>query len=786
MRLSTYAVLLTILGSLLAGAALAQDSGAGLQQPLREVTEPDDQSVSLTAASFVGSSACQECHEDQYQAWHDSDHRHAFAPANSTTVQGNFGDVSVAYADGVAVFSQPNEQSFLITTRTELGQTPYPVRYTLGHYPLQQYLLETEPGRFQVFALAWDTRPESVGGQRWIEIQPEEAYDEDNPLHWTGYFQNWNSQCADCHTTDFDKGYQAATAEASASYQSRWSEAGVGCEACHGPASQHMTWASNPNSDSSKGFSTSPASDRVWTFRQGESIASLASSSQAASEAPHIRTCARCHSLRHPLGNLPFERVPSTDEFSNFTDHFYPQLVSEPHYFSDGQIREEAFVYGSFLQSKMHNAGVTCGDCHDAHSGKVYQFDEEQIASPENDAVCTRCHLADTYAATQHHQHPKNTEAARCVTCHMPATTYMLVDPRRDHSFSVPSPILSNVTDTPNACTGCHTTESNLWAAQNIENWQNNKAGKSLDFASWQVRAAQIPAHADQQQWLQLETKRHELISADTTPEMKRAMLLQTMPVFDRQSFNTLADSLSDKDVVVRLAAIDQLSAAEPETRASLLTPLLNDASRSVRLNATLALADLLLQPSYREKDLLQRRVDEYVATYQNQEDLLASQLRLAAIYRKTSKHMQAADAYIKALDLVPGVVVTMINLADTYRALSRDDEGEKVLLQAVAIAERESDNPVFRYADAALGQQSAAHYSLGLLYTRKDDHNEALNQFLSAVTLQPLNDQYFYAYLLTLDALGRRDEALEELEYSPIAHQSQLLQQLALAWRRQ
>lgn len=743
-----------------------------------------EKTINPTLVSFVGSEACQQCHENQYQAWTRSDHHHAFSPANMLTVKGNFDDTAIDYTDGKAVFSRNDRDEYLITVRTGNGEQVYPVQYTLGHYPLQQYLLETEPGRYQVFALAWDTRSETQGGQRWIEIQPGESAEDNNPFHWTGYFQNWNSQCADCHTTDYEKGYQAATVEAPASYQSRWSEAGVGCEACHGPAGQHIEWATDAKSDQPKGFQASLISDRAWKFRQGESIASLVSDSASPDEDPYLRTCARCHSLRHPLGDTSFERVPADNKHSTFTDQYYPQLVNEPLYFIDGQIREEVFVYGSFLQSKMHNAGVNCGDCHDAHSGKVLQFDADNIANQGNDAVCAQCHRADVFAVIDHHQHPLDSEAARCVSCHMPATTYMLVDPRRDHSFSVPSPVLSTVTDTPNACTGCHTDEPDSWAAKEVDKWRGDKEQPINDFASWQIGAYQLPANASQQQWQQLELQRHELLSLATTPEMKRAMLLHDMPVFSRESFDTLVDRLSDNGVVVRLAAIDELSGVEPAARARFLSPLLNDESQSVRLSATLALADLLQQPQYRERNLLQQRVDEYIEIYQRHEDLLSSQTRLAALYRQTANYEQAAEAYRTALDLVPGVVPTMINLADTYRVLQRDGEGEKVLLQAEAIAEKELANPTFRYSDAVIAQQGAVQYALGLLYVRVKDHPQALERFLASMTLQPNNDQPFYAYLLTLDALGRRDEALEELQYSPLTQQSQRLQELISAWR--
>jgi mono/diheme cytochrome c family protein len=408
------------------GVAVAQTKAKDAEVPRQAIADNAASAQASSPARFVGSKACQQCHAEQYQAWSGSDHHHAFAQATDQTVKGNFDNVEIDYVDGKALFSRNTAGEHLITLSTHQGLHSYTVEYTLGHYPLQQYILETEPGRYQVFALAWDTRTTEKGGQRWIEIQPDEAFGEDNPFHWTGYFQNWNSQCADCHTTNYEKGFVATTDAQAAGYQSQWSEVGVGCEACHGPASLHVEWAGDTDQPHDNGLLTSMLPSGAWQFQPGKAIGSpVEKAAVDAGENTYLRTCARCHSLRHPIGSQTFEHVPGDSEHSTYTDHYFPQLVSEPLYYGDGQIREEVFVYGSFLQSKMHNAGVTCGNCHDPHSGKVKGFDADNIDHPGNDAVCAQCHRADVYAVQEHHQHPTDSEAARCVTCHMPETTYL-------------------------------------------------------------------------------------------------------------------------------------------------------------------------------------------------------------------------------------------------------------------------------------------------------------------------------------------------------------------------
>ncbi|GAM64221.1 probable deca-heme c-type cytochrome [Vibrio ishigakensis] len=119
-------------------------------------------------------------------------------------------------------------------------------------------------------------------------------------------------------------------------------------------------------------------------------------------------------------------------------------------------------MYGSYLQSKMAEKGVSCTNCHDPHTSK--------LAIPQ-EAVCAQCHIPTEFSPEIHTFHKADSEASQCVTCHMPETTYMQVDPRRDHSWQIPRPDLSEHLGTPNVCTDCHTDQTNQWAAQQVRAW---------------------------------------------------------------------------------------------------------------------------------------------------------------------------------------------------------------------------------------------------------------------------------------------------------------------------
>lgn len=785
------------LGLLVLGAnlLLSRDDESTLKQPplqsdLQTASQPVEKPVAeqqpTSVPTFVGSPACQSCHAEQYQQWQQSHHHHAFAPARQDTVLGDFNAQPFRFSDGVARFTAPGDEEGPYRITVESDESPdrsreYEVQFALGVYPLQQYILETQPGQYQVFALAWDARPAEQGGQRWFETQPGEIADEQNAFHWQQYFQNWNSQCASCHTTNFDKGYRAAAATQSAAYQSSWAEAGVGCEACHGPGSEHIGWArADADDNHSKGLIKPTVAAPKWTFAEGASIASLAEGSASAARHSQVETCAGCHSLRHPLSDTSFS---TTD--SHWANQFDPTLVNEPLYFADGQIREEVFVYGSFTQSKMYQAGVVCSDCHNVHSGAVKGFDSESIASSANDAVCAQCHRADIYAVPTHHHHPIDSEAARCVTCHMPERTYMQVDPRRDHSFHKPAPALSQLLGTPNVCTDCHSERDNAWAADQIEIWRGDtdNPASDWDFAHWQLQAASA-ASTDR---AAVEQQRYRLLASSTTPVMKKAMLLASMPIDNADAYQSLIQRLNDAAPEVRLAAINRLAEFDPASRENLLVPALNDEIKAVRLAATLALADLMQNKNFSKRFLLQQRVNQFIATYQQHPDLLHSQVKLAMLYQRTGNLVKSVKAYQRALLMVPDYLLAMINLADVYRMQGNDPAAEKQLLKAIDTAAQAAADGVTSATTAgtAFDRQAAmAHYALGLLYARSKDYSRASDNLAQAARLDPVNTQYFYGWLLALDAQGQRAKALALLAESALTDSDPQLQALQRSWQ--
>ncbi len=357
----------------------------------REDVSHTDTTSSTQESTYLGRDACLACHQAEFDAHAGSHHDLAMQPATAETVLGDFDNAEFVYFGVVSRFFTRDGNFYIKTDSPDGGLREYRVEYTFGVDPLQQYLVALPGGRLQALPLCWDTRPRAEGGQRWFHLYPDEAILPGDELHWTGRNQNWNFSCAECHSTNLHKGYDLSTD----TFHTTWSEVDVSCEACHGPGSGHVAWAEEAGEGANKADALDaglvinlPDEDGgKWRFLPG---APTAVRSTPRSVRTEVEMCARCHSLRAAL----------TDEYQHgapILDSHRVSLLTAPEYFPDGQVLEEDYVYGSFLQSRMYAAGVTCTDCHDPHTAQL---------RATGDALCFQCHQPTVFGVESHSRHP--------------------------------------------------------------------------------------------------------------------------------------------------------------------------------------------------------------------------------------------------------------------------------------------------------------------------------------------------------------------------------------------
>ncbi|MEZ5873287.1 MAG: cytochrome c3 family protein [Hyphomicrobiales bacterium] len=379
----------------LAVAAAAIVIAAGLYWKLHTCSpcEPDDRGpIEQTRAeekpNFVGTETCISCHAEEGRLWHASQHAHAMAHASNDTVLGDFDGATFDYGGVTSRFFKKDGKFFVETDGPDGTLDTFEVKYTFGLEPLQQYLIEFPDGRIQALSIAWDTRPKEQGGQRWFHLYPDETIAHDDPLHWTKLNQNWNFMCAECHSTGVVKNYDAAND----SFATSWKEISIGCEACHGQGSAHVAWAKSGAEGDAKdvliGLLARFDERAGVTWHRDANTGQPMRSAAPAILREEVEMCGRCHARR---GQISEDWIPGHP----LSDSHVVSMLSNGLYQPDGQMLDEVYNYGSFKESKMFAAGVTCSDCHNPHSGKL-------VAS--GNQVCLQCH-APSYAQTSHTHH---------------------------------------------------------------------------------------------------------------------------------------------------------------------------------------------------------------------------------------------------------------------------------------------------------------------------------------------------------------------------------------------
>jgi predicted CXXCH cytochrome family protein len=657
--------------------------------------------------SFVGTETCKSCHEKEYKVWKGSHHDQAMKVADATSVLGNFENIHFEN-NGVKYHFFKKEGKFIINTQDGDGiYKDFEISHTFGVTPLQQYLVPFPDGSYQCLQVAWDSEK-----GKWFDLQPDLNVATDEWLHWTEGAMTWNTMCADCHSTNLHKNFDTKTS----TYNTTYSEINVACESCHGPASQHAAFyqkekkGTPPDLYMKKGMSSKEVVDK----------------------------CARCHSRRGQL-------TTHFDYEGQFLDHYSPALISDDNYELDGQIKNEDYVWGSFVQSKMYHSGVSCLNCHDPHSQQLIM---------KGNQLCMQCH-EPKYDTPKHHFHEQNTASSQCINCHMTGETYMGNDFRRDHSFRVPRPDQTINYGTPNACNECHKDKSAKWASAIIEDKYGEK--RQSHFSDLLLPGY----HGDQNKLLQL-------VANSKFPDIARATAIHYLSrSLTQESFNELITYLSDSSALVRHQVVQLINEVTQGVMTVEMTEMLDDDQRLVRIEAAKYFTGSIEVNS--DPEALEVAKKENQVALQMQADFPGGQHALALYYEKLGNTPAAIQAYRKALEIDNYYNQARMNLAFLLYKGGNAKEAASLYEKVI------EQEPAY----------SQSYYMLGLLNNEQGDNSAALKYMKLACTKQPANDRAFYNYALLLQqgnkftaSIAIIDEALllfpghEELLYIKVLAQ--------------
>lgn len=676
--------------------------------------------VVQAGATFTGGKACIECHQKEYRLWKGSDHDKAMSVASDSTVLGNFANAEFTF-NGITSKFYKRGGKFLVFTEGVGGKmTELEVTHTFGVRPLQQYLIPFENGKYQCLPIAWNTVEKKWFHMAAMVYKPEDLKP-DNWLYWTNQAQNWNSMCAECHSTKLEKNFDLT----SKSYNTTWIDINVNCEACHGPGSAHIEWARLPEG-------ARPQDNNTGLLVRTSKIPSR----------QYVESCSPCHARRSSLGNLDHKH-------NDFLSYAIPQLPTRPMYHIDGQFMEEDYEYGSFTQSKMYMKDVRCGDCHDPHSLKR-KF--------EGNALCTQCHRADEYDTYNHHQHKAkgepgtsfvNNEGKRlgpgdgnlCRDCHMPGRYYMGIDRRYDHSMRIPRPDLSIQLGTPNACINCHDDKTNHWALEHVNRWYGES--RKVHYGTLLNDAAAEKAGAD--------SGLLRIINSNLYPEIIRATAIQYLqPYPGEKARSAVRKAMNDPDPLLRHTAVEHFLPFDSAELFRVLVPLLGDPVKAVRMEA----ANRLCTFSKGTFNAIQFRlylnaIEEYRLAQEHVADFPSGRYNLGNFYANTGNITLAEENYREALVIDNLFYPAKVNLALLYYRRGQTGQAEEL----------------FRNLVTSHPELTDGYYYLALLYGEQKRFPEAIEQLETATSRKVDNPRIWYNLGLLYQMTGQKDKCADALD---------------------
>ncbi|HVU24131.1 MAG TPA: tetratricopeptide repeat protein [Opitutus sp.] len=688
--------------------------------------------LAVEQATDQTSVSCSHCHAKTYTAWKVTDHANANrriserehkAFVDSHVIAEGGSRFELGWQDGHGIMSEEHEGS---------PEQRHLVEFILGSSPLWQPLVAAPRGRWQPTDMAYDPAK-----REWFNVFDHENRRPGEWGHWTGRGMNWNSMCAQCHMTGFQKNYHAATD----SYTSTWIEQGVGCIQCHG--------AMPPGHDRLKpGAHRDPAARPPF---HGD-------------RARMMQTCAPCHARNEPL-------TASFQPGEDYDDHFRVTLPVDPAvFYPDGQQRDEDFDWTSVRLSRMGHAGVTCLDCHDPHSTKL----RLPVA---NNLLCLQCHAAPGRVMmtgvravpidpAAHSHHPTDSPGNSCVECHMPTKVYMQRAPRHDHGWLRPDPLLTKELGIPNACNRCHTDRTVDWAIVKTDEWYGEKMNSHQRARTRAAAAAQ--SHEPGGVRALLTVLKQEEVPAWRATLIELAGAYNPLPP---EMAATARESLKARDPLERAAAVQVLGNAGD---AALLRPMLHDPKRLVRIEAEWALSPTLPADSPERAELdayLALALDQPAGRARLGQDLAnrgrqadaERELRLAAKWDPNSPAILDSLGYVLDARDQP-----LAAAAQFLRAAQLDPHDARLAFQAAldfaAGRKLEDAEAAFRLALQRQPDFARAWYNLGLLYAQTGRLHEAIDALRKSESLDSGSADYPYALATVLLRMGLRDDATAAL----------------------
>lgn len=440
---------------------------------------------------YTSSNSCRVCHPGEYESWHRTFHRTMTQPASEASVVGRF-DGTTINSDGLeyrvferdgeywAEMPDPEEYMYVLqagkpTPLSEIPRVERQVVMTTGSHHYQTYWVAGD----KKFGNLLQTLPlvYLIDDQRWI---PREAAFM-RPQHGHRMVSQWNHQCIRCHSTGPNPGLDTETSK-SGRFNTEVGDLGIACEACHGPAEEHIAYYQNPANRYASHFGLDKPKAIVNPVDLDHKR-----SSQVCGQCHSVYTMRHDYAMRYGTEGVQFRPGEDLHQYhyclqhplSDGFDQRDADLERNTEFFrqrwwDDGTILAGGREFTAISAAPCYQRGeLSCLSCHTMHHG-----DPNDQLKPGMDtaAACTQCHQAARFTTelASHTHHAPDSVGSNCLNCHMPHTTYALFNAIRSHQISVPTATNSIRLQVPNACNLCHLDQTLDWTQSHLNTWYDH------------------------------------------------------------------------------------------------------------------------------------------------------------------------------------------------------------------------------------------------------------------------------------------------------------------------
>jgi len=681
-----------------------------------------------------------ECHETFYGLWSTSRHGLAMQPYNAEFAKTQLTPQPSAVVIGKQKYGADLTKG-IVTETGPKGTMQYKIEHVLGGKNVYYFLTPFPRGRLQTLPIAFD-----VNKKVWFDtaasgVRHFPGAERDQNVSWKDPGYTFNTGCYNCHVSQLSTNYNLKTD----AYNTTWAEPGINCETCHGPSAGH----NRVMKETPKGLQ--PKDMKIISVKKFTSE-------------QHNATCSGCHAKMSPVTN-------AYPPGGRFFDHYDLATLEDPDFYPDGRDLGENYTYTSWLMSPCAKGGkINCVTCHTS-SGR-YRFKAEEKA---NDA-CLPCHEKQVKNAPHHTHHKPDGAANKCVSCHMPMTSFARMN-RTDHSMLPPTPSATMTYKSPNACNLCHTDKDTAWADKYVREWRNR------DYQATVLKRAALIDGARKRDWKQLPAMLDYITSKDRDEVFATSLIRMVPASGDARVAPVLLTAMEDSSPLVRGAAAGALQHVPTREAVRALVGATGDEYRLVRVRAAASLAAYPNLPlNEADKKNVEVANKEYLASLTARPDQWSSHYNLGNYYFNRNDLKQAISSYDVSLKLEPRAVLAVVNKSIAYARLGDSKKADGSLKKALKVnpdnaaanfnmgllrAEQNDPEGAEQYLKKALKsdpQMAQAAYNLCVI-TAKDRINEAVTWCRKASDLRPQEPKYAYTLAFYLNRKGKKAEAIRVLK---------------------